>query len=386
MEDFLYYLTTSSTQYQVPAILTRIDHYRLLIVTTPHPLKGTLSFTKDNISFEAEVLKCSLIELPYYNYFSKYLSERNYITILSIDAGLNAIPIAPCCHGDRISTHFYTSIAYKSSGILSNMNESVILVNGAYIKNCRGFITSADSRRLYGVIIPWNVSESFCIGMNVYEILKDLIDPTMIQVKVREKEYDSIVKVMGRGCQGSGVVISKNQIVTNLHVIKGSEKAAVFYRGKWIEANVVKSGVYIDIAILEVQVELIPIEIGKDLTPGQMVKAVGFCNFCIDDSQAVISSGTLCKVVELNSKPIVLQTSAVIYNGCSGGAILDCSHHLLGIITSNARIGDKLFPSLNLAISHSVLFDDSILLSSNKIYDEIQGYETPSIIPSYPRL
>jgi hypothetical protein len=386
MEDFLFQLTSSS-QYQFPAVLTRIDHYRLLIVTTPHPLKGTLSFTKDTISFEAEVLKCSLIELPHYNYFSKYLSERNYITVLSIDAGLYAIPIAPCCHGDMISAHFYTSIPYKSTGIISNLNESVILVNGAYVKNCRGFITSENSRRLYGVIIPWSVSESFCIGVNVYEILKDLIDPSMIQEKLREKEYDSIVKVMGRGCQGSGVVISKKQIVTNLHVIKGSESAAVFYRGKWIEAKVVKTGVYIDIAILEIQAELIPLEICKDLRPGQMVKAIGFCNFCIDDSQAVISSGTLCKVVELNSKPIILQTSAVIYNGCSGGAILDSSNRLLGIITSNARIGDKLFPSLNLAISHPVLFDDSILLSSDKIYDEIQSYETGSIIPQYyPRL
>lgn len=387
MEDILVKLYSSTSQYQGIAILTRLDHYRLLILTTSHPLIGKFNFTRQKVVFECEVLKCAQICVPHYSYFGRYVRENSYVTILGVDAGVHAIPIAHPIHGEYTTNHFYSSLSYKSTGIISNLNDSLILINTAYIHNHRGFITSQDTQALLAVIIPCQVSESFCLALNIYEILKDLIDPSISEVSLKEYEYDTILKVMGKGCQGSGVVISNNRIVTNLHVIKGGNSAAALYRGKWVTCKVIKCGVLIDLAILETDAELKPVEIAKEVREGQMVKAVGFCGFCIDESQAVISCGSLSKVIEINSKPIMLQTSAVIFNGCSGGAILNSSNQLLGIITSNARIGDKLFTSLNLAICQNVIFDDEVLLSTDKIYDDVQGYETSSIIPQYlPKL
>jgi S1-C subfamily serine protease len=58
----------------------------------------------------------------------------------------------------------------------------------------------------------------------------------------------------------------------------------------------------------------------------------------------------------LNSQVVLLQSTASVYRGHSGGMLVDCTGRFLGLVTSNAKHATgQIIPTLNFSIPSSVL-------------------------------
>ncbi|XP_068654485.1 glyoxysomal processing protease, glyoxysomal isoform X3 [Aristolochia californica] len=131
----------------------------------------------------------------------------------------------------------------------------------------------------------------------------------------------------------------------------------------------------LDVALL--QLESVPVEvwpIKRKLAcplPGSNVHVIGHGLFGPRaDLQPSVSSGVVAKVVvmqrpvdhyDLDSTiegrfPAMLETTAAVHPGVSGGAVVDSDGHLIGLVTSNARHGrGTLIPHLNFSIPCAAL-------------------------------
>lgn len=154
---------------------------------------------------------------------------------------------------------------------------------------------------------------------------------------------------------GSGFVWDEEgHIVTNFHVIEGSNRVTVTLAdlGTY-DAEVVGVEPNKDLAVLKVdktKVDLMPIKIGasSDLRVGQSVYAIGN-PFGLDRTLTTgVISALGREIKSIGGLPIqdVIQTDAAINPGNSGGPLLDSSTRLIGVNTmiyspsgANAGIG-----------------------------------------------
>lgn len=88
------------------------------------------------------------------------------------------------------------------------------------------------------------------------------------------------------------------------------------------------------------------------LVLGQNVVSLGYAIFePKSDFPALASSGNLCRVVNGEHapyQPIMLQSSACVFRGQSGGMLLDLEGRCLGMLTSNAKHADgNIIPVIN---------------------------------------
>ena len=105
--------------------------------------------------------------------------------------------------------------------------------------------------------------------------------------------------------------------------------------------------------------ESLPIEIESDI-PYQGASAVVIGHALFDPTSSLsstVSVGSVAKVTPFLYQPMILQTSASVFRGDSGGMIVSGkTGKLLGMITSNARQADSgIIPKLNFSISSSLL-------------------------------
>jgi S1-C subfamily serine protease len=142
---------------------------------------------------------------------------------------------------------------------------------------------------------------------------------------------------------GSGFVWDElGHIVTNFHVIRGSDAARVTLadHSTW-DADIVGVAPDKDLAVLHIDAPrgvLRPIAIGRsrDLKVGQKVLAIGN-PFGLDQTLTTGVISALGREIESVSRiPIrdVIQTDAAINPGNSGGPLLDSSGRLIGVNTA----------------------------------------------------
>ncbi len=142
---------------------------------------------------------------------------------------------------------------------------------------------------------------------------------------------------------GSGFVWDRSgYIVTNYHVIHGSDKAWVTLADNTrLEAKRVGVDESKDLAVLKVECpaeKLHPIPLGTsfDLEVGQKVFAIG-SPFQLDQTLTTGIIGGLGREIEsISGRPIqgVIQTDAAINPGNSGGPLLDSAGRLIGVTTA----------------------------------------------------
>ncbi len=161
-------------------------------------------------------------------------------------------------------------------------------------------------------------------------------------VALRRDIFSLNVQKIPRGT-GSGFIWDKaGHIVTNFHVIQGSNAALVtlFDRSTW-EATLVGVAPATDLAVLQIQApqsKLQPIAIGSshDLQVGQKAFAIGN-PFGLDQTLTTGIISALGREIESVTRiPIrnVIQTDAAINPGNSGGPLLDSAGRLIGVNTA----------------------------------------------------
>ncbi len=166
---------------------------------------------------------------------------------------------------------------------------------------------------------------------------------------VYEKVIPSVVSITttkpGSSSSGTGVIMScDGYIITNSHVVEGAVKIEVLLTdGRLFDATCVGLDAISDLAVLYIQAEdLVPAEFGDSSTlrVGDQVVAIG-------DPLGVQLRGTMTdgiisaisRDLKIGGKTMtLLQTTAALNSGNSGGPLVNCYGQVVGINTM--KIGD----------------------------------------------
>ena len=163
--------------------------------------------------------------------------------------------------------------------------------------------------------------------------------------------------VQGGTQTGTGFVISDDgYVVTNAHVIEGHISVMIVDGDmNEFEAEVIGSDAQTDIAVLKVNpsdTDLVPVEFGKssDLRIGELAIAIG--NPLGFDLYGTMTTGIISgldRSVTIGDNTMnLLQTSASINRGNSGGPLIDAYGRVIGI--TSAKIDSTYGESLGFAI------------------------------------
>jgi len=163
--------------------------------------------------------------------------------------------------------------------------------------------------------------------------------PSVVSITVKDAN-SSIVKT------GSGVVIGTNIVATCYHVIAGASTITVNYNdGRSVTAyGITAANKDVDVAILGADTHGMT---GPDFalkTPNLGTSVVAIGN--PEGLNGSVSTGIVSGVRDDNNRTL-LQTTAPISAGSSGGALVDGQGHLLGITSETIPDGENL----NFAIS-----------------------------------
>lgn len=175
--------------------------------------------------------------------------------------------------------------------------------------------------------------------------LNDLPEGESLSLQqIYKKNIPSVVSVLCQledsSASGTGVVLSENgYIITNAHVIEGATAIQVLLTdGRTLDASVVGSDSFSDLAVLYVQAEdLTPAEFGNSdaLEVGELAVAIG-------DPLGVEFRGTMTdgiisainRDLQTNGRTMTLiQTNAALNPGNSGGPLINSYGQVIGINT-----------------------------------------------------
>lgn len=131
---------------------------------------------------------------------------------------------------------------------------------------------------------------------------------------------------------GSAVVVAKNQVVTNCHVVAKANSIAVINNGMPLSASAIKPDWHHDLCILKVDGLDAPVaKIGssKNLKYEQSVFTISYPNFV---AMPVNTFGVVKGLYPLDDNVIIRATSPFGL-GASGGGVFDDNGNLVGVIT-----------------------------------------------------
>lgn len=143
---------------------------------------------------------------------------------------------------------------------------------------------------------------------------------------------------------GSGFIIGMNgEIATNYHVIEGAASALVKFVNKKDKYNVItilqKNLIY-DLAIIQVDAKLSPVTLGDDeLTAiGDRILAIGNP----EGLEGTVSEGIISGFRKVEDGFRLMQITAPISPGSSGGPVINQSGHVIGIASASIVVGQNL--------------------------------------------
>lgn len=184
------------------------------------------------------------------------------------------------------------------------------------------------------------------------------LDPRMIYARVAPSVVGIRVYTETGMATATGVVMTANgYIITNAHVIAGAERASVILSddGKRADALLVGYDASTDLAVLKVDVgDLIPAEFGDSalLHVGEPAYAIG--NPLGEELRGTMTDGIISaidrSVDASNGEMTLLQTTAAINPGSSGGALVNASGQVVGITNMKMMSSWETIEGLGFAI------------------------------------
>lgn len=196
-------------------------------------------------------------------------------------------------------------------------------------------------------------------GADVTVEIAPLPEQTLTYAQVYEKNQMSVVTVhafdeTGAG-QGTGIVLTRDgYIVTNAHVIEGAAQVLVQLSNDiTYEAALVGNSPEEDLAVLKVEAgDLVPAEFGDSMTlkVGDVVSALGNpLGYRMSLTHGIISAVDRELEVDGNTMHLI-QTSAPINFGNSGGALFNDRGQVIGVTAVKIVSGDGSTEGLGFAI------------------------------------
>lgn len=232
--------------------------------------------------------------------------------------------------------------------------------------------------------LPPSVSQTLPV-VDVQTAVTDSVDkvaPAVITVinHLSEDSSNSFFGTSHQQASGSGVIVTKDgYIVTNWHVINGSQGLEVIFRdGQRVPASLVGADEFADLAVIKVDVPVPAVAaLGNSsaLKPGETVIAIGSP---LGEFQNTVTVG----VVSATGRSLdtgdgfqmedLIQTDAAINPGNSGGPLVNLSGQVIGINTLVVR-GDIQSNALAEGLGFAIASNTASALSNQLIS---QGYIT----------
>ncbi|MFN7506693.1 MAG: trypsin-like peptidase domain-containing protein [Limnobacter sp.] len=154
--------------------------------------------------------------------------------------------------------------------------------------------------------------------------------------------------------QGSGVVIGRNTVATNCHVLDNADTAVVLFKGAPYQADAVVGDKKLDYCIL--RTSTLPARVAdiaglSTVTPGQRVYSVGSPR----GLELTIAEGLVSGLRDREGVPLpLIQTSAAISPGSSGGGLFDEYGRVIGITTFLLKDSQNINFALPVELSKSI--------------------------------
>lgn len=166
--------------------------------------------------------------------------------------------------------------------------------------------------------------------------------PKMTPQKIAQSAIPSIALIKTRTGLGTGFVVRDGRIATNLHVIEGADDVAVTLDDKELEdVRVVASDVLHDLVVLSVKpgkMRALPLGDSDGVQAGQEIVAIGH-PLGLGNT---VSNGLVSGIREVQPGLKMLQVSAPISQGSSGGPLIDEHGQVVGISTLLITRGQNL--------------------------------------------
>ena len=167
---------------------------------------------------------------------------------------------------------------------------------------------------------------------------------TLTAAQIAERATPSIVLIRTPGGLGTGFIVSADgRVVTNLHVIAGAAEAVVVLGDGRTFADVEVIGVdeQRDLAVLHIPATKLPsVKLGDSgaVHPGDRVVAIGH-PLGLGNT---VSDGLVSAVRVLDESLTLLQISAPIAPGSSGGPLFNEHGEVIGVATLYSNAGQNL--------------------------------------------
>ena len=207
---------------------------------------------------------------------------------------------------------------------------------------------------------------------------------SLTYTQIYDKNLPSMVSIQAEDAKsystGTGVVLTADgYLITNAHVVAGADKVQVACAdNRVLDAALVGFDAREDLAVLKVEADdLTPAEFGDSfaLRCGDPVAAIGDpLGYRSTITDGIVSA--LDRDVEVDGTSMVLiQTSAAINMGNSGGALINQYGQVVGITTVKIVTDDGSAESLGFAIpSRRVKYVADTLISGKQVHRGIFGF------------
>ncbi len=221
-------------------------------------------------------------------------------------------------------------------------------------------------------------------GTGVTVELRPDTGETLTYTQIYDKNLPSMVSIQAEDAKsystGTGVVLTADgYLITNAHVVAGADKVQVACAdNRVLDAALVGFDAREDLAVLKVEADdLTPAEFGDSfaLRCGDPVAAIGDpLGYRSTITDGIVSA--LDRDVEVDGTSMVLiQTSAAINMGNSGGALINQYGQVVGITTVKIVTDDGSAESLGFAIpSRRVKYVADTLIAGKQVRRGIFGF------------
>ena len=164
--------------------------------------------------------------------------------------------------------------------------------------------------------------------------------------QLAQKTFPSVVMILTSDSSGqplalgSGFFVGERVIATNMHVIEGASAARVKVIETYAVGGVVGTDATADLALLKIDgLDAPPLQLGdsKQAAVGDQVFAVGNP----EGLEGTFSEGIVSGIRTIGTN-VLLQITAAISPGSSGGPVIDSSGKVLGIAVATFKEGQNL--------------------------------------------
>lgn len=328
-------------------------------------------------------------------YFKKALVCISLGLIFGICAGLGLYAVDAVTDGFKPKTE-KTDTAKVQDSDKENVNDVMGKADDLIEK--ADDIMAETGEAMSGSVKEVDIGKTQTVTTVVSDV-SEMVESVMPAVVSINNTYTEKISYFGQTfsseaqASGSGIIVGENDVellvVTNYHVVEGSEKlGVVFADGSEVEASVKGMDKDMDLAVLAVPLENIYTSTLNQIAIATMGDSdalkVGEPAIAIGNALGYGQSVTTGCISALNrdmeledgSTGTFIQTDAAINPGNSGGALLNIKGEVIGI--NSTKIGGEIIEGMGYAIPISaaspIIADLMLKETKNKVAKDERGF------------